>query len=582
MPSPYDPISGLSCVGERVKVDTPLPECPRAFVPVRMLDDPDLPDCNSVEDWTKLRCRHDFEFWCATCVSLSYSASGEPVPFILNTPQRRILSILESDRIAGRPIRMIILKAKRWGATTLIQLYIAWMQLVLFTGCDAVVCASDKGDAANLRQTFAGILRAYPPELWQGGSTPGLCRGVGRADMQIIRDRRARIITASATAPLALAGTNILMAHISDIANWKSSRRLSPMTALRPILGAVDLRPGSLIVMESSANGVGNYFHSEWFRNKSGNGDKHAVFVPWYEVDAYRLEPPDYQAFARDLSDAELKLWDEGLTLDQIYWYRRRKLEYGAACATFTSDFPSDDIEAFSGESAAVLNPADVERLRLSCREPEVRDVRLASSLPAAKGKLQLWEAPVEDARYVVAVDVGGRTEGSDFSVAAVMKDAKGHPPEIVAQWRGHTDKESLARISENIARHYRNALLIMESNSFDSAESGKDRADSILERLAVRYPYVYRRDTVDPKVTRIGFHTNHKSKALIIGILKDAVKNGAYIERDSEACNELSNYMSYPDGTLAAKPGYHDDILMSRALALFAISHISHKSRPP
>ena len=55
--------------------------------------------------------------------------------------------------------------------------------------------------------------------------------------------------------------------------------------------------PETLIAIESTANGVGNYFHSEWLRCKEGRGDKHAVFVPWYEIDIYRLEPRKPAAF---------------------------------------------------------------------------------------------------------------------------------------------------------------------------------------------------------------------------------------------------------------------------------------------
>jgi len=50
-------------------------------------------------------------------------------------------------------------------------------------------------------------------------------------------------------------------------------------------------------------------------------------------------------------------------------------------------------------------------------------------------------------------------------------------------------------------------------------------------------------------------------------------VRDGAYIERCNEACNELATYEQLPNGSYAAKAGCHDDILMTRAIALYVAS---------
>ncbi len=56
----------------------------------------------------------------------------------------------------------------------------------------------------------------------------------------------------------------------------------------------------------------------------------------------------------------------------------------------------------------------------------------------------------------------------------------------------------------------------------------------------------------------------------MVISTLIEAVREGSYIERSSEACDELSTYQQLPNGSFAAKPGKHDDMLMTRAIALF------------
>ncbi|MBR5241403.1 MAG: hypothetical protein IKW05_05650, partial [Muribaculaceae bacterium] len=50
------------------------------------------------------------------------------IPFKLNRPQRRLLAEMEEMRIKGKPIRIILLKARQWGGSTLVQIYMAWIQ----------------------------------------------------------------------------------------------------------------------------------------------------------------------------------------------------------------------------------------------------------------------------------------------------------------------------------------------------------------------------------------------------------------------------------------------------------------------
>ena len=141
------------------------------------------------------------------------------------------------------------------------------------------------------------------------------------------------------------------------------------------------------------------------------------------------------------------------------------------------------------------------------------------------------------------------------------------------------SDHDILARKSALISRFYNMALLVIESNTFETEEYG-GVADSnlfVLHRLAESYSNVYMRRTFDRANNRytssVGFHTNRSTKALLIGGLIEAVRDGSYIERDNEACNELSVYEQRSNGSFGAKSGYHDDILMTRAIALFVIT---------
>ena len=61
----------------------------------------------------KARFAVDFEYWCEKCVTISDKLTGAMIPFRLNRPQQRLLAVLEAQRLAGRPIRVLLLKHNR-------------------------------------------------------------------------------------------------------------------------------------------------------------------------------------------------------------------------------------------------------------------------------------------------------------------------------------------------------------------------------------------------------------------------------------------------------------------------------------
>ena len=169
--------------------------------------------------------------------------------------------------------------------------------------------------------------------------------------------------------------------------------------------------------------------------------------------------------------------------------------------------------------------------------------------------------------RYMVVVDVGGRSESSDYSVIAVWREGNdSRPKEIVAQWRGHIYHDQLAIKSMQLALFYNKALLVIECNTLINETARVGESEYILKAVYHLYGNLYKRDGV-----QLGFHTNVKTKREAITELVRAVRDGDYIEHDMEAVNEMRDYQER-NGTYGARPGKHDDILMTRAIGLLVL----------
>lgn len=137
----------------------------------------------------RLRCRHDFEYWAATCVMIKDKITGRDTPLVLNRPQRRVASILEEQRRSGAPIRLIMLKARQWGGSTLVQMYMAWIQTVHRTNWHSLICAHVKDTSSSIRGIYTKMLASYPPELWEGDAEPRFTAFERSANTRLIAGR---------------------------------------------------------------------------------------------------------------------------------------------------------------------------------------------------------------------------------------------------------------------------------------------------------------------------------------------------------------------------------------------------------
>ena len=555
------------------------------YLPSAMLADPRLGVAVSETDFARLRFRYDFPFWAVSCVVITDKMTSADIPFRLNRPQRRLVGLLEAERRAGRPLRLIMLKARQWGGSTLIQIYFAWIQIVHCRNWNSLICAHVKDTAATIRGMYSKLLSRYPPDYWDEDARPEFRPFERMTNTRVIPGRECKVTVCSSENQEAARGLDCALAHLSEVAFWKDSPRHSPADLMRSVTSGIASKPLSFIAMESTANGVGNFFHREWLRaNTPGASDKIPFFVPWHEIEINRCEVSDPDALWDSMDDYERSLWtDHGCTLEAIKWYHEKRMAF-SDLRSMMAEYPTTPAEAFSSTVSSVFSSKDVEVLREDCHVKAERGEVVMSDcgdtalcvaprfVPSVDGKCELWRYPRPGGDYIVCVDIGGRTRDADFSVICVLdrhSDSPDGVPEIVAQWRGHIDHDLLARKAEALGRYYGDALLVVESNSWESSSEGEGRY--ILDTLSARYPNLYFRPcSHEGTAQTVGFHTNMRTKPAIIANLVACVRDHGYVEHSSAACDELLQYEALPDGSYCASRGCHDDMLMTRAIALY------------
>lgn len=597
-----------------------------------------------VEQWERLRSRYDFYFWAARYARVK-NKEGDICPFRLYEPQIKLVSLFERQRLAGRPIRVVLLKARQWGGSTATQIYMAWIQLVLMTGWNSLIVGHEGASTAEVNSMFELLLEYYPVEMLRRqdeAPCPQAAKSVGvrgSANIRRIPSRQCKIKLGSAVRPESVRGGDSSMVHCTEVAFWRTTPRATPVQMMKAATSGVLYKPMTLIVYESSANGMGNFFHEEYTAARAGRSQFESLFVAWYEIEKYRLaftsanapavEGAGLPRFAtaeglarwlllnrycgepmsvRTASGRYLwRLWESGASLEAINWYVAERSKYTDQ-ADMASEFPTDDTEAFAHTGVRVF---DVERLA-EMREhdcvvvPEVGDMTADAPkgvdaldtsrfTPFAGGLMKVWHKPEPASagteRYVVTVDIGGRSAKADWSVVTVFDREpmlSGAGPEVVAQWRGHTDFDILAWKAALAAAWYDEALLVIESNTLETRDPDRDidgdQSGFLLNRLRDVYPNLYARPRGEQEVsrgapTRYGFHTNTATKPMIIATLVKVIREGLYTERDEACLDEYLAYERRQNGSYGAIAGCHDDLLMTRAIGL----HICfHEMEPP
>ena len=607
--APYNPITGEGSPIPRTLVEIPDSPLPKMWLPNDMLNDPTvqsviehgfhwhirkagLPVNDKTinqfwENFSQIRNRYDFEWYARMCQTIQDKETLKDIPFVLNFAQRKCLKELESLRTAGKPIDIILLKARQWGGSTLTQLYMQWLQICVTPGVNSVIC----GDIENQSRIVSGMLTRTIKNTprWVIGCplTEGPYKG--STSTREIKPIGSRYTVGSAQKPDKVRSENVAMAHLTEVGLWKATKSKKPEDLVQSIFGTCLSGPNTMKVLESTAKGVGNYFHRTWLgattTKEEERNNFHPVFIAWFDIPLYSKPIEDYETFIASMTEREKELFELGATLEAINWYRDKKKEIPDEWR-LASEFPSTPTEAFQSTGRRVFRLEYVKTTRESCIKPwwtgDVDGDYLNCQFVKGTGNLEIWympdlDTPMRD-RYIVSVDVGGVGDKSDYScirVADRYSMTEGGVPEIVAQWHGHIEHDKLAWKAVQIAHLYGDALLVIESNTLETEGTEGNNFEYILNEIAGTYFNLYSRtseiEIKQGRARRWGFHTNPSTKPMVINFLIKAIRDGLYIEHCTATCDELDLYEFKENGKeMGAVEGNHDDRTMATAILVW------------
>jgi hypothetical protein len=275
------------------------------------------------------RLKADFEHYAPKALRIR-TKTGAIEPFALNQAQRYLHGRLEAQKARTGKVRALVLKGRQQGVSTYIGGRYYWR--ASHSRGVRVFILTHEQDATN---NLFGMVERYHqhcPQLVKPET------GAANAKELVFAKLESGYAVGTAGAKAVGRSQTVQLFHGSEVAFWPNAA-----THFAGVVQAIPDLPGTEIVLESTANGVGGEFHERWQQAEAGIGDYEAIFIPWFWQSEYQRPVPE--GFALD--EAEQAYHDaHSLTLEQMVW-RRAKVAELKDELLFKQEYPATAAEAF-------------------------------------------------------------------------------------------------------------------------------------------------------------------------------------------------------------------------------------------
>ncbi len=511
------------------------------------------------------------------------------IPFKLNEPQLKLYNTIKEQKKANKPVRIIILKARQMGFSTLTEA-ILFKETATKHNISAGIIAHETKATNNLF-TMSKLFYDNLPETMK----PSILKRNAQ-ELNFNTDKNtglnSKITCMTAGKDAGRSGTYNFL-HLSEFAFWEGDKQ----EAFSSLMQTVPNNPNSIVIIESTANGY-EFYKDLWDKAVRHETDFIPVFVGWNELSEYRMK---YTGF--ELTEDEKKLQKNyNLTLEQLEW-RRWCIRNNCAgdVKKFNQEYPICPEEAFISSGSCVFD-TEIIHNRLGELKKPIRtgwfEYEYDDTLPAysainpmtntpyiknkisnikwhedKNGYIKIYEVP--NSPEIIQYGIGGDTAGNgeDYFTAHVI-NAKTHNQ--CAVFRHQMNADLYAKQMYCLGMYYNKALIGIESN-FDSFSIKE------LLRLGYRHQYIRRQpDKIgNNSMNEYGFRTDLRTRPEIISNLQQFVRQYPELINDRDTLAEMLEFVYNKDGRPEAQEGSHDDLVMGYAIALKIINQVHYKTEP-
>jgi len=490
---------------------------------------------------------------------------------VMNAAQLDFITEVERQINEAGMVRIIVLKARQMGISTIIEA-ILFILSIMYKNFQSLIISHEADSAEHI----LGMTKRY----WETYPFRDYHTEKYSARKQLSwSDLESNLVIATAKNTGAGRSKTLHALHASEVAFWDKPEELT--TGLRQAIPSFGL---TCIFLESTANGIGNYFHQTWVDAENHISEFTPKFYPWHQHPEYTASYiPTHEAKKFNslgtLTEDELILRSMGVDDSRLLWRRwaiinlcRRDVD------VFKQEYPSTATEAFLTTGRNVFRLPDLLKHYIPI-QPQIgflerRDGRVQFT-PHPKGHLKIYRHPSTDKNWGV-YQVGADPTHTTVGDAACAQVISRRTMEQVAVFRKHMDPTAFGREVALLGEYYNWAQIAPEKEGPGYATVGF--------LLGIQYPNIYESQKVDKTPGKVnhdvfGWGTNVTTKHLAISRLVDllaqevqfvGVSQYGLVIHDEDTFNEMKNYVVDENGYYMNGNGTKfDDTVMALGIAV-------------
>jgi hypothetical protein len=488
----------------------------------------------------------------------------------LNAPQRKVHAKVMEQIRAGKPVRINNLKARREGMSTYAEALIFTMML-----CYPRSRASVLTHERDLSQEIATMSHLYLEQLDSRLRPTGPPPTLNKMELERIVcddgdiDLDSRLTVDTSTGKESGRGKRFDFLHLSEAAFYPDLDR-----TMRALMPTVPNLPGTIIFIETTANGIGNAYHKLWTSAVAGDSQFAPIFIPWFDLDEYAIEPPpDFRPTEDEAHEAKLY----SLSHAQLYWRRCTiRDSFNGDEDAFNQEYPPTPEAAFISSGSPAFSKRALMEYRkkaevLTYKTGDLTWEHGKTEGPptfhvGAEGRFRIWEMPRPGREYLIGADTALGVENGDASAAAVLCR---NTNRFVAEWWGRIDPRNFAYVLAKLGYFYHGAILAPETNN-----TGLTTLVELTQHLT--YPAIFRWQKYDNLrqvyTDKLGWQTNQYSRPMLIDDMQYALRERLIGLVSVQMIGELSIFDAGPtrvaddDLAIAALIAWHAHLITPMA----------------
>lgn len=283
--------------------------------------------------------KDNFPLYASSVLKCTRVGEGEGLADLeLNSQQQKLHFYIERQLKETGRVRVVVLKSRRLGISTYVAARFTH-KLAFSKHRNANVTTH----IAKASQTIFNIYKRYLDYLPKFLKPRLKSNNTSKVEFE---GTDCHIEIATANSPDAGRGSTFHFMHLSEVAMWENGAEICA-----GLLQTVSEAPGTEIIFESTARGIGDTFHNMWCGADKigpdgsiipGTNGYLGIFLNWLEDDKCYSEPP--ADFEPNPDEKELmRIWS--MTPGQVWWRRKQIAITGEA--KFYEEYPLTAAEAF-------------------------------------------------------------------------------------------------------------------------------------------------------------------------------------------------------------------------------------------